>query len=225
MSILLFTAGTAGKPKGVLLTHSQFIRVFSKVCDRFDSGEILKGIETHKITMFAGTPAMYYMLLNHDGFDENKVKSMRVGDIAGAPVTPEMIREVSRKFGMYLFGMYGSTETSGAITLSEKDDTVELVANTVGRNFNAGCETKIVNPKTREDLPPGLVGEIVTRGWHVTQGYYKDLELFAQAKDKEGWFLTGDLGSMDEQGYVTFKGRIKELIISGGIFFLRWLVD
>ncbi|MBI5895134.1 MAG: AMP-binding protein [Desulfobacterales bacterium] len=254
---LLFTAGTTGKPKGVMTTHGQFIRVFSKAAERFgltvddvvlgappfftnfglcmgltiseivgakvvaferfDPADILAGIERHRITMFCGTPAMYYMLLNHEDFSREKVKSMRVGDIAGAPVSPAMIREVSEKFGMRLFGVYGMTETSGVISFSEKGDSPELVANTVGRNFNEGCETKIVDPQTGQDLPAGQVGEIVTRGWHVTQGYFKNPDLYAASFDAAGWFRTGDLGAIDESGYVRFAGRLKDLIISGGM--------
>lgn len=257
VSTLMFTAGTTGTPKGVLTTHSNFVRVFSKMGERFglterdvilgaapfftnfglctvlifselfgckvvafesfDPAEILKGIEEHKITVFAGTPAMYYMLLNHESFDRRKVQSMRVGDIAGAPVSPEMVREVIEKFGMTLFGVYGMTETTGVITMTEPGDSPMVVAHTVGRNFNEGCETRVVDVQTREPLPPGEVGEIVTKGWHVTQGYYKDAALFAQCWDEDGWFRTGDLGRMDENGYLTFVGRLKDIIISGGI--------
>ena len=254
---LLFTAGTTGKPKGVMTTHGQFIRVFTRAAERFeltaddvvlgappfftnfglcmgltiseivgakvvafesfDPAAILEGIERHRITMFCGTPAMYYMLLNHPAFSREKTRSMRVGDIAGAPVTPDMIREVSDKFGMRLFGVYGMTETSGVITFSEAGDSPEQVANTVGRNFNAGCETKIVDARTGVDLPRGQVGEIVTRGWHITHGYFKSPDLYAASFDADGWFHTGDLGSMDEDGYVTFVGRLKDLIIAGGM--------
>lgn len=254
---LLFTAGTTGKPKGVMTTHGQFLRVFAKAAGRFDltaddvvlgaapfftnfglcmaltiseivgaklvafesfePADILKGIQQHGITMFCGTPAMYYMLLNHADFSRETVASMRVGDIAGAPVTPAMIREVSDQFGMRLFGVYGMTETSGIITFSEKGDSPELVANTVGRNFNDGCETKIVDVLTCEDVPAGQTGEIVTRGWHVTQGYFQAPDLYASSFDEDGWFHTGDLGAMDEAGYLRFAGRLKDLIISGGM--------
>ncbi len=257
VNTLMFTAGTTGKPKGVLTTHYQFLRVFTKVCERlgltsddvilgappfftnfglhmglsiaeisgasivgfesFDPGQILEGIEAHKISMVAATPAMFHMLLHHEKFSRDKVKSIRVGDYGGAPMTPAQVLELIDEFGLELFSMYGMTETTGLITVCEKDAPIEIVATTVGKNFNDDCEFKIVDVDTREEVPPGTIGEIVTRGWHVTPGYYNEPELTANARDKEGWFSTGDLGSVDEEGNLKFGGRIKELIISGGL--------
>jgi fatty-acyl-CoA synthase len=185
--------------------------------ESFDPGEILRGIETHKITTFAGTPAMYYMILNHKDFDTNKVTSLRVGNYGGAPMTPDNIRELMSKLGMTFFSMYGMTETTGLVTVTEKGAEPEIVATTIGKNFNEGCEIKIVDPKNRKALPFGRVGEIVTRGWHVTEGYYNEPELYAKTRDEKGWLYTGDLGMMDRQGNLKFAGRIKELIISGGM--------
>lgn len=256
VSTVMFTSGTTGLPKGVMTTHYQFTRVFSKIVERFalqqddvllggtpfftnfglcmvlilselsgakiavfetfDPEEILCGMEQHHISFFAGTPAMFTMLLNHPQFSSDKV-ALRVGDIGGAPFSPALVREITEKFGMTLFSAYGMTENSGVTSFSQVGDAPELVAHTVGTKFNDDCEIKIVDITSRETLPPGLQGEILTRGWHVTQGYYKNLELFARAKDSEGWFLTGDLGIMDENGYLKITGRLKDIIVSGGL--------
>lgn len=199
------------------LTISELSGAAIVAFESFESGEILESIEKHRITTFAGTPAMFYMILNHENFNKEKVRSLRVGDYGGAPMTPENIREIMDKLGMTLFAMYGMTETTGLVTVTEKGAPPELVATTVGKNFNDGCEVKIIDLNTRKDLPAGVIGEIVTRGWHVTQGYYNDPGLFEKTRNAEGWLYTGDLGVMDEEGNLKFIGRIKELVISGGM--------
>jgi len=183
----------------------------------FDPREIIEGIEKEKCSIFTGSPAMYTMILEHEDFRPDKVKSMRVGIIGGAPVSPQLVRKIKDKMGMKIFTAYGMTENSGITTMSEVDDSPELVANTAGRLLHKDCELKIVDPETGEDLPIGRQGEIVTRGWFVTEGYYNNPEATAQSIDKDGWFHTGDLGIFDEKGYLRVTGRLKDMIISGGL--------
>ncbi|MFZ2948921.1 MAG: AMP-binding protein [Desulfuromonadaceae bacterium] len=200
-----------------VLIFSELTGAKIAIFETFDPEEILAGIERHGISVFCGTPAMYTMLLHHPHFNSDKVRSMRVGDIGGAPFMPAQVREIMDKFGMTLFAAYGMTENTGVTTVSVVGDAPELVAYTVGTKFNDECEIKIVDVVSRQTLPPGQQGEILTRGWNVTQGFYNNPEGFAKAKDPEGWFLTGDLGVVDENGYYKITGRLKDLIVSGGL--------
>ena len=254
---IAYTSGTTGLPKGVLTTHSQFLRAMAATAERlgttdqdrillpapmftnmgnfvgiiqaemygatmvvlelFDPPEILRAIREEKCSLFTGSPAMYNMIMDHPDFRSEDVKSMRAGIIGGAPVTPEIVRKVWEKIGMKLFVGYGMTENSAVTTLSEVDDTPELISETCGRLLFPDCEMKIVDPETGKDCPPGVVGEIRTRGWLVTPGYYKMPEETAKSRDQDGWFLTGDLGTLDEKGYLRVTGRLKDMIISGGL--------
>jgi fatty-acyl-CoA synthase len=254
---ITYTSGTTGSPKGVLTTHSQFLRAMANMAERFgtteddcvllaaplftnignltgliqgemygakmalfetfDSKEILRGIEKEKCSIFTGPPAMYTMMMEHEDFTSEKVKSMRTGIIGGAPVTPQVVEKIIDKIGMKLFSAYGMTENSGITTMSEVNDPPELVAHTSGRLLHKGCEMRIIDPKTGKEMPPSQPGEVVTRGWFVTQGYYKNPEETGKSIDKEGWFHTGDLGTLDEKGYLKITGRLKEMIISGGL--------
>ncbi|MFC1822905.1 AMP-binding protein [Thermodesulfobacteriota bacterium] len=254
---ITYTSGTTGTPKGVLTTHSQFLRAMSQISERFettekdcvllaaplftnmgnltglihgemygakmalfetfDPGEILKGVDEEKISIFTGAPAMYLMIMEHENFTAEKVQSMRTGIIGGAPVTPDVVQQIKDKIGMKLFSAYGMTENSAITTMSTGDDPPEKVAHTCGRLLFEDCEMKIVDPESGKDQPPDEQGEVRTRGWLVTQGYYKNLEETAKSIDKEGWFHTGDLGVADEQGYLRITGRLKDMIISGGL--------
>ncbi len=185
--------------------------------ETFDTGEVLKGIEKEKCSIFTGAPAMYTMMMDHEDFTPAKVSSMRTGIIGGAPVTPDKVSEIREKIGMRLFTAYGMTENSGVTTMSETDDSPELIAHTCGRLLHKDCEVKIVDPEEGKDLPPGKQGEVWTRGWFVTSGYYRNPEETAKSLDKAGWFHTGDLGELDAQGYLKITGRLKDMIISGGL--------
>jgi len=185
--------------------------------ETFDTGEVLKGIEKEKCSIFTGAPAMYTMIMDHQDFTSAKVKSMRTGIIGGAPVTPDKVSEIREKIGMRLFTAYGMTENSGVTTMSEMDDSPDLVAHTCGRLLHRDCEVKIVDSESGKDQPPGKQGEVWTRGWFVTSGYYKNPEETAKSLDKDGWFHTGDLGELDEKGYLKITGRLKDMIISGGL--------
>ena len=254
---ITYTSGTTGNPKGVMTSHSQFLRSMANMAERFgttendcvllpaplftnignltgltqcemfgakmalfetfNTGDVVKGIEDEKCSIFTGPPAMYTMIMEHDGFTSEKVKSLRTGIIGGAPVTPDKVEEIKDKIGMKLFTAYGMTENSAITTMSGVDDSPEMVANTCGRLLHRECEMKIVDPETGADLPPGHPGEILTRGWFITKGYYNNPEETAESIDEEGWFHTGDLGSVDEKGYLKITGRLKDMIISGGL--------
>jgi len=185
--------------------------------ETFDTREVIKGIEKEKCSIFTGPPAMYTMIMEHEDFTSKKVKSMRTGIIGGAPVTPQVVEEIMNKIGMKLFSAYGMTENSGISTMSEVNDSPELVANTSGRLLHGDCDLKIVDPNTGKVMGPGEQGEILTRGWMVTEGYYRNPEETAKSIDKDGWFHTGDLGVLDDKGYLRVTGRLKEIIISGGL--------
>ncbi len=142
---------------------------------------------------------------------------MRTGIIGGAPVSPEVVQSIKEKIGMKLFSAYGMTENSAITTMSTPDDPPERVAHTCGRLLFEDCEMKIADPETGAELPAEQQGEIWTRGWLVTQGYYKNSEETAKSIDKDGWFHTGDLGTVDEKCYLKVTGRLKDMIISGGL--------
>jgi fatty-acyl-CoA synthase len=110
---------------------------------------------------------------------------------------------------------YGQTESSPGITMTRTTDPIELRVSTVGRAL-PNVEVKIVNPETGEELPPGVQGELCTRGYHVMKGYYNMPEATDQAIDSDGWLHTGDLAVMDENGYCKITGRLKDMIIRGG---------
>lgn len=182
----------------------------------FDPPRILNGIETEQCTIFTGAPAMYAMIMDQEGFTKEKVKSMRTGIIGGAPVTPEMVRQIQEKIGMKLFTAYGMTENSGITTMSEVNAPPEVIAQTCGRLLHENCEMKIIDPESGQQKPPGQSGEIVTKGWLVMHDYYKNPTGGGQIVDDAGWFHTGDLGKIDENGYLQVTGRLKDIIISGG---------
>jgi len=110
---------------------------------------------------------------------------------------------------------YGLTEGSPVMTQTSTDDPIEMRVSTVGQRL-PGIEVRIVNPETNAEVPPGTQGEVVCRGYNVMKGYYNMPEATAQAIDKDGWLHTGDLGTMDAQGYFKITGRIKDMIIRGG---------
>jgi fatty-acyl-CoA synthase len=110
---------------------------------------------------------------------------------------------------------YGLTEGSPVFIQSKTDDPIELRVSTVGKAM-PGIEVRVIDPVTGEDCPPGVVGEFCCRGYNVMKGYYKMEEATAKAVDMDGWLHSGDLGSVDENGYYTISGRLKDMIIRGG---------
>lgn len=182
----------------------------------FDAQKVLEAVEKERCTALYGVPTMFIAELAHPDFDRYDLSSLRTGIMAGSPCPIEVMRQVVERMGCREITIaYGQTESSPVITQTSVDDPLERRVTTVGRPL-PHTEVKIVDPQTGQTLPPGVPGELCTRGYHVMKGYYKMPEQTAQAIDAEGWLHTGDIAVMDEEGYVNITGRLKDMIIRGG---------
>ncbi|HEY8392034.1 MAG TPA: AMP-binding protein [Capillibacterium sp.] len=176
----------------------------------------LAAINQEKITCCHGVPTMFIAMLGHEDFAKTDFSHMRTGIMAGSPCPVKVMQDVVEKMNMReITIVYGQTEASPGCTQSRTDDPLELRVNTVGRPL-PGVECKIVDPQTGADLPDGVDGEFVARGYNVMKGYYKMPEATAAAIDENGWLHTGDLARRDPNGYFRITGRIKDMIIRGG---------
>jgi fatty-acyl-CoA synthase len=178
----------------------------------FDAGEALGIIEQERCTVYYGTPNIAFALAEHPARPRHDLSSLRTGLAIG---TREAMQQVMELGVREICQPYGLTETYGNCALTDAHDPPEIRLTTVGKAL-PGNEIVICDPDTRAPLPPGEVGEIKVRGY-VMPGYYNDPEQNALAFDREGFFLTGDLGSCDEQGLLRFHGRIKEMVKTGGM--------
>ncbi|TEO04735.1 AMP-dependent synthetase [Pseudomonas aeruginosa] len=190
-----------------LLTHGGCI----VLQESFDAGEALKLIEQEKCTIFYGTPNMAQAIHEHPARDQFDLSSLRGGASLGSP---EQMTRVIELGATKISNIYGLTETYGNSHVTDADDDIEKRLRSCGRPL-PGVAQRIVSPEG-VDLPPGSIGELRVKG-HVTLGYYKDEEQTRQAFDDQGYFRTGDLGYVDEEGYLFFCGRLKELVKTGGI--------
>lgn len=182
----------------------------------FDPLKVLQAVEQERCTALHGVPTMFIAELNHPDFRKFDLSSLRTGIMAGSNCPIEVMKRVVNDMGAREITIaYGQTESSPVITQTRTDDPIELRVSTVGRVL-PNVEAKIVDPLTGEELPPGVQGELCTRGYHVMKGYYNMPEATAEAIDGEGWLHTGDLAVMDENGYFRITGRLKDMIIRGG---------
>jgi fatty-acyl-CoA synthase len=133
----------------------------------------------------------------------------------GATVPAPLVRRFEEELGAPFTIVFGQTECSPVASMTRPADTIDDKANTVGPPM-PGVEVKIIDPETGEVLPIGEVGEYLTRGYHVMRGYFEMPDATAAAIDEEGWLHTGDLCAMDDRGYCTVEGRLKDMIIRGG---------
>jgi len=180
--------------------------------DRFDAGAALELIERERCTVYYGTPNIALALWEHPDRPRRDLSSLRTGAAIGPPPAMQMVMDLGAR---EICNVYGLTECYGNSHVTDAADPVDVRLHTVGRPL-PGMEIRIVDRDTRRPLPPGEVGEILIRG-HLTPGYYKDPERNAAAFDAEGFFLTGDLGVVDGDGRLSFRGRIKEMVKTGGI--------
>jgi acyl-CoA synthetase (AMP-forming)/AMP-acid ligase II len=183
--------------------------------DRYRPLDVLELIEREKVTTISGTPAHMIGILHHPDFGKYDTSSIKSAGVGGARSSPDLIEELDRVWSCQSANTYGMGETI-VHTRTTPADSEEKQRDTVGRP-TFGAELKIVDPKDRSrELPPNEVGEICFRGPTLFVGYYRQPELTAATRDDEGWFYTGDLGFTDEEGYLCFAGRAKEVINRGG---------
>ena len=173
-------------------------------------------INQEKITAFHGVPTMFIAMLEHDDFNKTDFSYMRTGIMAGSPCPISVMQDVVNKMHMSeITIVYGQTEASPGCTMSSTDDPLEVRVSTVGRALPE-IECKIVDPETGEELPVGVTGEFVARGYNIMKGYYKMPKATAAAIDKDGWLHTGDLACKTAEGNYRITGRLKDMIIRGG---------
>lgn len=191
-----------------LLTHGGCV----VLQEHFDAGEALRLIERERCTMFYGTPNMAQALYEHPDRSKRDLSSLRGGATIGSP---EQIMRVVELGAREICNIYGLTETYGNCNVADARDPLDQRVANVGRPL-AGVDQRIVDPHTGRVLPAGEMGEIRVKGY-VTTGYYKDPARTAEAFDDNGYFKTGDLGLLDAEGHLHFRGRLKEMVKTGGI--------
>jgi len=180
----------------------------------FDPEEALALIEKERCTILYANPSIYLPLLDHPRRKTFDLSSLRSGIAMG---TAQNLRRVAEELGVTQINSgYGLTETSAICTMTDCQDPLEFRIQTFGRPF-PGVEVVIKDPDSEKRLPPLGEGEIRVKGYNVTRGYYDDPEKTAASFDKEGFFCTGDIGSLTQQGYLQFKGRYKDMLKISGI--------
>ncbi len=191
-----------------LLTHGGCV----VLQESFNPGEALRLMEAERCTLLYATPNMVQALSEHPDRHKRDLSSLRSGGTVG---TPEQIKRVADLGAREICNIYGLTETYGNCTVTDAAEPLDIRIASVGRPL-PGVDLRIVEPATGKPLPAGEVGEIRVKGY-VTVGYYKDADKNRSAFDDHGYFITGDLGFLDTEGRLYFRGRIKEMIKTGGI--------
>jgi fatty-acyl-CoA synthase len=182
----------------------------------FDPGATLEAVAAEGVTSLYGVPTMFIAMLDHEGFDGFDLSSLRTGIMAGSPCPIEVMKKVVERMNMSEVAIcYGMTETSPVSTQTRVDDPLERRVGTVGR-VGPHVEVKVVDPDTGLVVERGVPGELCTRGYSVMLGYWEDAERTAEAVDRAGWMHTGDLATMDDDGYLNIVGRSKDMVIRGG---------
>jgi fatty-acyl-CoA synthase len=183
--------------------------------EAFDAGKVLEAVAGEKCTSLYGVPTMFIAELDHPRFADFDLSSLRTGIMAGSPCPVEVMKAVRAKMGMRDVTIcYGMTETAPVSTQTALDDPLELRVGTVGR-VHPHVEIKIVGEDGRV-VARGERGELCTRGYSVMRGYWDDAGATQRAIDEARWMHTGDLATMNAEGYVNIVGRIKDMIIRGG---------
>jgi fatty-acyl-CoA synthase len=254
---LVFTSGTTGAPKGVMLTHRamcnaarlggrrfglgagdvyvdtiplfhvggqgvafQIVQAMATnvLVTQYDAGVHLDLLERERGTHTIGVPTMLLDVIAHPDFGRRDLAALRAVSTGGATVPAELIRSIEQALGVRSVVVFGQTEACGFITQTFLDDALDDKAATVGP-FLPRLDGRIVEPGPGRGgvVPVGEVGELLVRGFAVMAGYYDDPEATAATIEPDGWLHTGDLATMDARGYVRITGRLKDMIVTGGI--------
>ena len=183
--------------------------------DAFDPQAVMAAVQAERCTGLYGVPTMFIAVLGHPDFEQHDLSSLRTGCMAGSPCPVEVMKQVISRLHMSDITIaYGMTETSPVSFQTGQDDPLERRVSTVGR-IQPHLECKVVG-LDGETLPRGEAGELCTRGYSVMLGYWQDPERTAEAVDADGWMHTGDLATLDHEGYGNIVGRLKDMVIRGG---------
>jgi len=209
LAVPLFWSFGSANALPAILTHGGSL----VLQESFEAGEALALLEGERCSVYYGMANMARAILEHPDRRRRDLAAMRTGLTIGLPEDIAMTMDAVN--ARQLCNVYGATETYGNCAVTDAHDPLALRLTTQGLPL-PGMEIRVVESATGRPLPPGEVGELRVRGW-VTPGYYHDPEQTRAAFDAEGFFMTGDLGSLDRDGRVSFRGRLKEMIKTGGI--------
>jgi fatty-acyl-CoA synthase len=183
--------------------------------ESFDALSALETIQSERCDAFGGVPTMYVAILNHPAFCKFDLSSLRTGFIGGSPCPADIMRRIIEEMHINdIVIVYGMTELSGGSTQTARTDTLERRMKTIGR-AQPHMEVKIVDPEGRT-VPLGVQGELCFRGFMVMRGYWNGEAHTRETIDPARWLHSGDLGTMDRDGYLTITGRSKDMVIRGG---------
>jgi fatty-acyl-CoA synthase len=204
---------TGGSAIGVLGCASKHLT--QVLVREFEPGLVIELSQTYKSNTMLGVPTMLVAILEHSDFADADLSSLKALCSGGSLVPEHLVRTFEEKLGAPFTIVFGQTECSPVASMTRPTDTIEDKASTIGPPM-PNVEVRIVDPESGETLPIGEVGEYVTRGYHVMHEYFEMPEATAETIDADGWLHTGDLAAMDDRGYCTVEGRLKDMIIRGG---------
>jgi fatty-acyl-CoA synthase len=204
---------TGGSALGVLGCVSKHLT--QVLVREFEPGLVIELSQTYESNTMLGVPTMLVAILEHSDFADADLSSLKALCSGGSLVPEHLVRTFEEQLGAPFTIVFGQTECSPVASMTQPTDTIEDKAGTIGPPM-PNVEVRIVDPESGETLPIGEVGEYLTRGYHVMHEYFEMPDATAETIDADGWLHTGDLAAMDERGYCTVEGRLKDMIIRGG---------